>query len=775
MSTELGSALAGASIVVRGPRGRVVARQTSNDEGRFSVAGLPDDTYRVVVSLRDFVTANLRVVVTGQRTTAIVVKLQPATDTLTVVASTEVLTTGTTLAAEDAMASRELDQFVPGTGFQSAVRMFTSVMATQSGVNLKGGRPNQVGVQLEAGTLVDPASAIARVPLPDDAIRAVTVLPNPYNVEYGRFSSGLVTIQTTRASDRWRFQLNRLTPIIRNNRGRFFSFRIDEFRPRYAIGGPLVAGRLFLEQTGQVRFSSSDVPSRPENERRVAKSLSSFTRVDANLSPRHSLVATVGLFPGVTSSANLGTFTPPEATVDLDTFAKQAAVIERARWTDDMLSETTVHVLRSRTDVFPQGSSTMELRPETTLGHFFNRQRRNSTSFQFVETVTSHSFKFGIDVLAAAYDGTSDSRAVLIERTDGTLARRLDYAEASRQSVSSTDVAAFVQDRLQPHRRWTIDLGGRIDRDGIVRRVNFAPRIGTAVEMTTSGSAVVRAGFGLFHGRTPSAVGAFSSFPGYVETRYRVDGVTPAAAPVGVVLVAAPDLDTAYSRTWNLGVDYRLSPEWSFRANLLARDARKEFIVSPLATLSTASGIELRLSGDGRSSYRDVELGVHFTQGSRIDVDALYDWSEARGDLNELTTFFDTMAAPVVGANAYAPLSVDVPQRLFVRGRMLATPRLLLLGVFDWATGVPFSTVNEMLDFVGPRNDRRFPNYTRLELGLEYRVTLLRWKPWAGVRATNVFDAFLPGDVQANTSSPLFGQFYRSEDRHIRVQLRFGN
>ena len=188
----------------------------------------------------------------------------------------------------------------------------------------------------------------------------------------------------------------------------------------------------------------------------------------------------------------------------------------------------------------------------------------------------------------------------------------------------------------------------------------------------------------------------------------------------------------------------------------------------------TASGGELRLSGDGRSSYRDLELGVHYEQGSRIDVEALYDWSAARGDLNEFNTFFDTVATPVVGANAYAPLGVDVPQRLFVRGRMLATPRLLLLGVFDWATGMPYSTVDEMLDFVGPRNDRRFPNYTRLELGVEYRVKLLKWRPWVGVRATNVFDAFLPGDVQANTNSPLFGQFYNSEDRHVRVQLRFG-
>jgi hypothetical protein len=783
VSTERGSALASVALVVRDGRARVVARRSSDDDGRFSVTGLTPGRYRLTASLREFITTDLLVLVEDGKTTAIDVHLQPALEVTTLVAQTEVLTTGSALAHDDAMASRELDQFVPGTGLQSAVRMFSSVMATPNGVNIKGGRPNQVGVQLEAGSLVDPSSAIAHVPLPDDAIISVTVLPNPYSVEYGRFSSGLLTIQTRRAGDRWRFQLNRLAPIVRNSRGKFFSFRIDEFRPRFATGGPLVAGRLFLEQTGQVRFSSSDVPSRPENERRESKSISSFTRLDANLSSRHSTVATVGLFPGVTSSANLGTFTPPDASVDLDAFATQAAVVERARWTSQALGETTLHVLQSRTDVSPRGTALMELQPETTLGHFFNRQQRNSTSVQLVESLTvsrdgpwgSHTVKFGIDALASSYDGTSDSRPVLVERTDGTPARRLDYSGATRQSVASADIAVFAQDRLQIGPRWTADFGTRLDRDGIVERVNVSPRVGAAVQVTSSGNTVMRGGFGLFHGRTPSTVGTFSSFPGYRETRYGVNGVTLMAPPVSVALVTAPDLETAYTRTWDVAVEHRFNYDWSFHAAFIARDGRGEFIVTPLAAASTASVGELRLSSEGRSSYRDVELGVHFTRGSGIDVEALYDWSAARGDLNDLTTFFDTIAAPVVGANAYAPLGVDVPHRLFMRGRVLATPQWLLLGVFDWKTGAPFSTVNETLDFVGSRNDRRFPNYARLELGTEYRVKILRWQPWAGLRVTNVCDAFLPGDVQANIGSSFFGRFYNSEDRHFRVYLRFGS
>ena len=71
-------------------------------------------------------------------------------------------------------------------------------------------------------------------------------------------------------------------------------------------------------------------------------------------------------------------------------------------------------------------------------------------------------------------------------------------------------------------------------------------------------------------------------------------------------------------------------------------------------------------------------------------------------------------------------------------------------------------------------NERyRFPNYLRTELGIEHRFRIFKLQPWIGVRAYNAFSAFLPTDVQANTSSPLFGTFYNSEYRQFRLQVRF--
>ena len=143
---------------------------------------------------------------------------------------------------------------------------------------------------------------------------------------------------------------------------------------------------MFLEQTAQYRYSSDDVPSRPEDERRTTHWISSFTRVDANLTPKHSLVGTAGFFPSITTMASLGTFTPPDATVDVRERVMLGTVTERALWSDKLVSESTVQIRGYQASVQPQGTAPMQLLPETTLGNFFNTQYRSPTTFQFIQT-----------------------------------------------------------------------------------------------------------------------------------------------------------------------------------------------------------------------------------------------------------------------------------------------------------------------------------------------------------------------------------------------------
>ena len=103
----------------------------------------------------------------------------------------------------------------------------------------------------------------------------------------------------------------------------------------------------------------------------------------------------------------------------------------------------------------------------------------------------------------------------------------------------------------------------------------------------------------------------------------------------------------------------------------------------------------------------------------------------------------------------------------------MPVPTWLIIGVADWRTGLPYSTVDESLDFVGPRNELRIPTYFRVDLGLEHRFRIGKLQPWIGIRADNAFNEFLPADVQANVSSPAYRRFYNFQYRQCRLQVRF--
>src|SRR5262249_39774189 len=151
--------------------------------------------------------------------------------------------------------------------------------------------------------------------------------------------------------------------------------------------------------------------------------------------------------------------TPPDATVDLHGRVNHMTVTERALWSDVLVSESTLQLRNYRVSVLPQGALPMQLYPETTRGNFFNTQMRTPDTLQFIQTFSGsasgptglHLFKAGVDLLSNSYEGSSASRTLFIRRSDGTLARRLDFGSPTFQTLRTTDLAIFAQDRMQPN------------------------------------------------------------------------------------------------------------------------------------------------------------------------------------------------------------------------------------------------------------------------------------------------------------------------------------
>jgi hypothetical protein len=782
VTTQMGTVpLPGAQVTITDAATQV-AQLLAEEDGRFHVVGLAPGRYRVSGTYPGFVgtTVTVDVVVGRSSDISLDLPIESIAASINVVATSPVVSAEGTLAPSEIISGKEIDQFASSGGLEASLRLLASVIEAPNGVSIRGGRPTQGGVQLMANTLVDASTGLAKISLPADAIESVSVLPNPYAVEFGRFSSGVVVIQTRRAGDAWKIRINDIDPTFRTHRGSPVDvIGIGWYAPRVEFGGPIIKDRLFVEQAAQFRYQASDVPSLPETLLHTSVSFSSFTRFDANLSSRHTIVATLGYFPGRTHNDLLGTFTPPDATVDTHVHANEIALTERALWSDTLFGETTVHVHNYQTDVSPQGTASMQLQPDTTVGNFYNEQHRDTGTFQLIETLSgsrsgkagSHLFKVGLDLLRNEYHGSSLSRPVLIEREDGTLARSLVFpASSTSQSENTTDVALFAQDRYQPTARVYVEFGGRIDRDGVVDRFNVTPRVGAAVLLNKSGGAVLRGGFGLFYERTPSTAGAFDEFGDVVDRRFTSDGATPLGSAVDFVATTGR-LQTPRSRTWNIDYDHRLNKMFAIHLSALDRQGSHELVVNPVQTSDTTG--QLLLKSNGRSSYRGAEVGVHVTHGTNADLNVSYIRSAARADLNALSNYFDTVLWPVFGTNAYAAAPTDAPNRLLARGRLLPTSRWLVIGIFDWRSGLPYSVTNEYLDYVGPRNALRFPSYLRLEVGLERRFKILKFQPWIGVRVWNALNSFLPVDVQSNLGSPNFGTFYNSEYPQVRIILRF--
>jgi hypothetical protein len=774
--------LPGAQVTIADNANKQINQVLTGEDGHFNLVGLAPGRYKITAVLASFVTTSVNVDVAAGRVSDVAIDLpiEGMKESVEVVAKSPVVSSEGTVAPTETISGKEIDTFASSGGLQATMRLLASVIEAPNGVSIRGGRPSQAGVQIGVNTMVDPSTGLSKVMLPDDAIESVSVLPNPYAVEFGRFSSGVVVIQTRRAGDEWRLRINDIDPTFRTHRGSPVEIiGLGREAPRVEFGGPIIKNKLFVEQAMQFIYSAMDVPSLPENLLHTSTSFSSFTRVDANMSARHSLIGTFGWFPGKTHGDLLGTFMPPDATVDTHVRAHEIAVTERSVWTDALFGETTIHVHRISTDVMPQGPAPMQLLPDTTLGNFFNQQHRDTATYQIIATLSgskstkrgTHLFKGGLDLLRNTYDGTSLSRPVLIERGNGTLTRLLTFTPSlTAQSEPTTDVALFAQDRYQPNSRWYVEFGGRIDRDGVLQRFNVTPRVGSAVLLDKSGAAVLRGGFGLFYERTPSTVGAFAMFPSMVDQRYQLDGVTP-AGPALTFVPAVEDLRTPRSRTWDLGFDYRFNTAWSLHVGMLDRQGRNELILDPVKT-SPSTG-QLLLTASGNSSYVGGEIGAHFSAGERADINVSYTRSRAYADLNALASYFDTIMWPVIGRNEYAPAPTDAPNRLLARARFTPWRNWLVIGIMDWRNGFPWSPTTDALEYIPPRNSLRFPNYFRLEAGLERHVKIFRFRPWIGVRVWNALDSFLPVDVQSNLGSANYGAFYNSEYPQIRIILRF--
>ena len=652
-----------------------------------------------------------------------------------------------------------------GDDFQSLMPLLPGVVRGPDGrLRVKGGQPTQAALQVSSASLIDPSTGDFDLELPAPSVESVEVLANPFAAEYGRFSTSVTQIRTRRGSNEWEVKPGNLMP--RFHKG----FRgIRGFEPRFSVRGPVRRDRIFLAQDFQYRFVETPVKSLPDEPDIELASFDSFTRIDTVLSARHTVGGGVIIFPREINHATMNTFRPPEATPNLMQEGWSAGLLDRFALSPNVVLETTVAGRRFEIEVKPAGEEFLTVAPQAESGSYFNTQERHVRSFQWVETISlirswrgEHVIKTGADVQWARFDGTSENRPVEVRRIDGSLAERTLFDGPTAQEVAGTEVALFGQDRWRVSSRLTLELGLRVDRDPIVKHLNWSPRAGAAISVLPEGRAIIRGGYGKFVQRTALNIESFPQFESRVVSRFGPDGAAlgPAIAFANVI---SGDLKTPEADVGNIEWDQRFGRRLLFKLGFLRRAGSHEYVVNP----DPARG-ELLLSSTGTSRYRELEATTRYLGGDRRDLTFSYVWARGTADLNNYDQFYGNFRNPLVRANQNSYSPTDVRHRVIVRGTFGLPGTWEFSPVVELRSGFPWSAVDEYQDFVGERNRAgRLPAVRTLDFQLSRPWRFRNYRFRAGLRVYNIFGVSADRDIQNNITAPDYGTSYNPIERSI--------
>jgi hypothetical protein len=716
-----------------------------SDSAPFSVS--PGETEQVLVEMRlTFVRESVEVVVPANSPTE---SLQP-------------------VAVSDVLTGAKMDiQPLAGDDFQSLLTVLPSIIRGPEGrLRIKGGTPTTGALQMSSASLNDPSTGDFDLELPSGAVESVEVLSNPFAAEYGRFSTSVTQIRTKRGTTEWVVKPDNLVPGF----GKGFAF-INKFEPRLSISGPLKTNKLLFGEYLQYRYVRTPVKSLPGDPQLGLDSFDSFTRLDAILSSRHALTGGVIYFPRKITNATLSTFRPEETTPKFTQSGFSSGAIDRLILSANAVLESTVAVRIFEVDQKTKGTAPMVYAPQGQSGNFFNRQERNVRSFQFVEAMTyskenwagAHMFKAGIDLQHSRFDGENYSQELDVRRLDGSLAERTTYSPLlTNPEVSGTEFGVFVQDRWRLNDRVIFELGFRADRDDVVERVNYSPRVGMSVSLLPSGRGILRGGFGKFAERTPLAVGAFTQYDVQTVHRFGPSG-QPLQPPVTFVHTIDSALQTPESIVQTVAWDQRFGRRVFIKSAYLHRNGSHAYVVDPDPTRGA-----LVLASDGASKYWELETTGRFLASEHRDVSVSYVRSHSTRDLNDYDQFFGNFRNPIIRPNENSLSPTDVPNRLIVRGTIGLGAKWVFAPLYEWRTGFPWSAVNEFQDFVGERNrSGRLPTVSTLDFTLAREWRFRKYRFTGGLKIYNAFDAGNERDVQANLTSPDYGKFFNPIQRSI--------
>ncbi len=665
----------------------------------------------------------------------------------------------------------------------------------QGGLNISSSGEQRSALIVNSADVTDPATGQFGTTIPIDVVQTLNVLQTPYQAEYGRFTSALVSVETKRGGDKWKGEVNDPFPDFRIRS--YHMIGIRDATPRVNFEGPLLKNKLFFSQGFEYEVRKTEVITLPFPANQTLKQgFNSFSQLDYILSPAHLFTATLHVAPTGLESVNLSTFNPKSTTPDASLHDYTGTIGDHWSLFQGDLLENTVSYTRFIANIWPHGPEDLIITPSGNEGNYFAQQQRDSARLSFASVYSLHALNGWGEhhVKAGLYYAPSSENGHIIERpfsvvdTAGTVLESSSYTGGSPVLKTDSEIDFFLQDHWLVNPHFAIDVGARAESQELTETLRMAPRAGFAWTPMGDRGPIIRAGAGLFYDRVPLDVYAFAQYPNQVITTFSPTGEL-LSGPIlylntlGQVVSRNPFLfqeKTAgdfspRSTTWSFQADQQVRSFLKLRVSYVQNESAGLIVLNPIAPLAGSDQGTMLLTGDGQSRYRQFEVsGRMRLQGERQQLFFSFVQSHARGDLNDFSNFLGSYPLPVIRPNEFGNLPADLPYRFLMWGLIHLPWKMQIAPIFEWRTGFPYSVLDASQAYVGVPNSQRFPNFLSLDarISKDFKVSP-KYSIRISVSTNNATNHFNPDSVYANNDAPLYGQFLGQHKRRFMADFDF--
>jgi len=663
------------------------------------------------------------------------------------------------------------------------------VTDVNGGLHFDGGRENQTNYRLDGFDISDPLTGNLATTVSVEAVSSMDFLNGRYSPEFGHGSAGTLQIRTQTGDDQFRYSVTNFIPGIDTQEG----LHLGAWTPRFNVSGPIVKGRAWFSDNLDADYNVNVIPGLPKNEdTSTALQSSNMLHTQVNLTPSNILYTDFLMNYQRDSEFGLGALSPPSTTLDQRGRTWFVGLKDQIYVAHGTLLEVGFAEMFTLLRMVPFGDGIYIITPTEKEGYNFINSTQHSRRGQFLTNLFlptwhlagTHQLKTGIDIDRLDYSQGFNRTGYDLYGVNGNLLRSVTFEGSGYLSRPSLTASSYVTDHWQVRRNLNFELGVREDWDEILRRWSWSPRTAVSYAPFASGSTRISAGFAVVY--DPTIIQLFTR----PQDQYTLTDVYSSTGalllPDALSLYTVPNerLKSPLYRNWTLGLDHDFPHRIRASVSLHRKRGGDGFayvdtlsspiVASPeIASAYHAAYLEqlFALTNAAHDNYDAAQVILHQNIGGRYEWMASY--TRSRATSNEVLD--PSLEQPLlIGPNNAGPLPWDSPNRFLAWGYL---PTWLK----NWAvaylvedrTGFPFSIQKDTGALVGPPDSDRFPAYFNLNLYLEWRFHLRKYRFAIRGGLDNLTDHKNYTVVDNTVESPFFLNYYGTDGRHFVARLRW--